>query len=262
MANIPNYDFPTDPRGMTILMTNHDLQDYEQNIKQIRSMVLDNNMYINDLHDGDFAVFTTSNDQRSSEDLLDGYTPIPFQQVQNPQGIFRITPQGVITSSKPGVFDVSFCLQVTSEATKEVKASSLRIKLIEESTGTTVGVKTVTINRNTQTSYPAVTGTFSNVELGLHNGVDKRCSLHLECRDSTIDYALSVGNFDPYKNYLAIDPSGSQSSAGISIAKSLRNTLSGLSFKEGLEVRVTTRASDNRNVVYAESYNASTKTAS
>lgn len=257
-STIPDYNFPVDPAGRGFFMTNLDMQKYEENVKLIRSMVLDNNGYINDLHESNFCVMTTINDQSFTE-LSSGLSSIPYQTVQNPTGIFTVDDTALISSEKHGNYDISFCLQLTSDVTKAVVKSKFTFSLYDEESALIGTPISVTAARGPKNHYPAIIGSFTNVPIGKIG--DKAKKVSIKCRvvdpaGGEIDVGVTGSTLDPYKNFLVVEPTGSKTKAGLNIAKSLRDTLAGLSFRKGHEVRATVDRTNLKTPrTYGEKFN-------
>lgn len=192
------------------------------------------------VEEGHYAVMTTFNDQ-SVNGYHTGTKPIPYQVVQDPSENIKMEDGMPIVMNK-GVYDVTYCIHLSNDTVWPGAVSHFKIeaKRGDEhpiAPAITGSVTASTTGKN-KGKYPAIVATFKNIPML----VGQKTKLYVTITGDAS--GIETSTLDPYKNFLVIEPSTSDTKTGINIAKTFHNTLGGISFTDGYEMRSVPSADD------------------
>lgn len=204
------------------------------------------------VEEGHYAVMTTFNDQ-----TLEGYQSsqkhIPYQTVQDPSENIKME-DGIPAVMTKGVYDVTYCIHLSNDTTWPGGVANFHIEARrgdEELVAPAItGSVTAPTTGKDAGKFPAIIAKFEKIPML----VGQKVKLYVTITgDAT---GIETSTLDPYKNFLVIEPTTSDTKTGINIAKTLHNTLGGVSFTNGYEMRSVPSSDDPLNPrVFGALYN-------
>jgi len=195
------------------------------------------------LSDKHFTIFTPWS-SCTYKTIKDGNKIVPLHIVQDNQCNMNEpeTPNGKFQITTGGLYNGTLCvtlsnINVTSAGKEYTVTGTIKWGTGSSSEKQDATLKVVSkIFGENYYSTPAVLLTFPNISIP----EDSEVWVELTITGPDGDNALDAAEVDPYKNYFVLEPSTSLTKTGARIARTLRNTLGGMSFQEGTEVRVQT----------------------
>jgi len=198
-----------------------------------------------------YSILVMRNDMKMA-DVFAKQLKMPYQLYQDPMAnIKTVGLDGDFRVMRTGEYRIDVIAQFTAEkmanlteatgAVMEIHAGNTTVATISHS-------KEDIYDSGTKEFYP-IRGIFPKVKLVFGETYNIRVGL----TNASVE-ERKVLEYDPYKNMVSIEPVTSQTGTGRQILDTLYNTMGGLSFTSGNEIR-TERASDGTTVrVFGETY--------
>lgn len=186
---------------------------------------------------GRYSVLTTVNDFKIGD--MTASSTLRYQLVQDPFANIQLDNEGGFQVDVTAQYNVCVGIQLTGQNDYPDHSGTFHIE-IQERQSTAGSYVTIAQASGRVTAdgvgefhgkYPLMEAKFDSTSL--HSGRSYRICFSANDVSSNI----TASTLDPYKNFLTIDPANGHGT-GKAIANTLRNTLGGLSFQVGYEVRV------------------------
>lgn len=206
--------------------------------------------------DGQYAIFTTWPDLTVG-DLWDSATTTTNIGTYHPLQSSSYFADCVVRSGnngsyisvlKSGTYDVTVCLCLSGVAVGVGETITVTIKLVNENGVALNKQKDFVINPDKKGDsayyYPTQLVRFKDIPFNQKDSVEVLFSFYAS--PSHVERVKRL-DLDPYKNFLLIEPSSTRKyRPGLYTAMTLKNTLGGLSFQAGSEVRVANYGAKTR----------------